>query len=54
MNIEEEKLIYLNTKYDEEQLKYIYQNNQIILNIVDRIKIVNHENHNNYSMIKNK
>ena len=27
MNIEEEKLIYLNTKYDEEQLKYIYQNN---------------------------
>jgi len=35
-------------------VKYIYQNNQIILNIVDRIKIVNQENHNNYSMIKNK
>ena len=35
-------------------VKYIYQNNQIIENIVDRIKIVNQENHNNYSMTQNK
>ena len=31
-------------------VKYLYPNNQIIEKIVDRIKIVNKENHNNYRM----